>query len=238
MFELICIRYCFDRHHEHRCVYLSYDADDVISSIFSNGVDKPDRIATALFSDDFESCLVMTPEDIDTEYKTLSALTVAKDQIPTKRNIKAFIEWAKGHFIIGLNLEDDLFPVGDALTYVRRSKLHTLYIEKSKILSDAAKPDKLIETTKWIDWYPTFLNFLRAVHGVNGVPLSYVVRNNAVAAVVEDPTLDYLENFVQMCHLKGDSYDMNNLEVHTYIIHFVSGNSVAEAKNNGPWTSQ
>ena len=202
--------------------------------IFFNGDDKPDRIASELFDDDFDSCLLLTFQDIENECQTMSDLTVAQGQIrltpSTKRNMKAFIEWAKSKLIIGENPEDEIFPVADAMEYIRRHKSHKIYMDKSKILSEAAKPGKLTDDTKWIDWFPTFVNYLRAIPGVNGVPLSYVIRDDEAAALTDDPTLDFLDNYIQRCHLNGQYFAIDNLEIHTYIIHFISGNSVAEAK--------
>ena len=202
--------------------------------ILHNGDDKPDRIASEFFDDDFDSCLLLTFEDIENECKTMSSLTVAQGQIrltpATKRNLKAFVEWTKYKLIVGEDPENDIFPVADAMEYIRRRKAHQSYIDKSRILSEAAKPDKLTEDTKWIDWFPTFVNFLRAIPGVNGVLLSYVIRNTTAVTPADDPTIDFLENYINRCHLNGQYFDMDNLEVHTYIMHFISGNSVAEAK--------
>ena len=202
--------------------------------VLFNGEDKPDRIAAEFFDNDFDSCLLMTFEDIENECKTMSSLTVMQGQVrltpATKRNLKAFIEWAKYKLIVGENPENKIFPVADAMEYIRRRKAHQSYIEKSKTLGETAKPSKFTDDTKWIDWLPTFVNFLRAIPGVNGVPLSYVIRNNADATLADDPTVDFLENYINRCHLNGQYFDMDNLEVHTYIMHFISGNSVAEAK--------
>ena len=93
-----------------------------------------------------------------------------------------------------------------------------------------AKPDKLTEDTKWIDWFPTFVNYLCVIPGVNWVPLSYVIRNITAAAAADDPTVDFLENYINRCELDGQYFDTDNIEVHTYIVHFISGSSVAEAK--------
>ena len=202
--------------------------------ILFNGVDKPDRIAAEFFDDDFESCLLLSFEDIENECKTMSTLTVAQGQIritpATKRNLKAFIEWTKSKLIIGEDPENEAFPVGDAMEYIRRNKHHQSFVEKSKTLSEAAKPEKLTEQTKWIDWLPTFKNYLRAIPGVNGIPLSYVIRDHEAPHIADDPTMDFLDNYIHRCNLDGQYYDTDNLEVHTYIMHFISGNSVAEAK--------
>ena len=106
--------------------------------ILFNGDDKPDRIASEFFDDDFDSCLLMTFEDIENECKTMSSLTVNQGQIrltpATKRNLKAFIEWTKYKLIVGEDPEDDVFPVADAMEYIRRRKAHNSYIENQEHL--------------------------------------------------------------------------------------------------------
>ena len=48
--------------------------------------------------------------------------------------------------------------------------------------------------------------------------------------VNEDPNKDYLDNYIAMVPLFGEALNADNSKVHTYIIHFIAGNSVAEAK--------
>ena len=43
-------------------------------------------------------------------------------------------------------------------------------------MADAAKPEKFEKETKWNDWAPTFLNYLRSIPGRDGVPLKYICR--------------------------------------------------------------
>ena len=102
-------------------------------------------------------------------------------------------------------------------------------MEKSKTITEAAKPIKFKETMKWDDWYPTFLNFLKAIPGRNGVPLSYVCRENE-QALPNNPNIDYLDNYINQAPLYGDAYVIDAAEVHTYLINFMSNNQTAEVK--------
>jgi hypothetical protein len=52
------------------------------------------------------------------------------------------------------------FPVEHVNELIRRYKTHEKFLTDSKTLSEAAKPDKFKESTKWEDWKPTFLNYL------------------------------------------------------------------------------
>lgn len=35
-------------------------------------------------------------------------------------------------------------------------------------------------TTKWEDWYPSFINLLRHQPGHDGVPLAYIIRDKVL----------------------------------------------------------
>ena len=202
--------------------------------ILFNGSTKAERIAAEVFGDDFSSCMDISHEDFETECKSYSALTVAQGQIRltpgTKRNIKAMIQWCREHIIVGNDPVSQVFNNTQQLELIRRYKAHQSFKEKSKSISDVAKPEKFTEDIKWVDWFPTFCNFLQAIPGSRGVPLSYVIRDDETPAPADDPTLHFLDNFVLRAPLTGDAYQIDNSEVHTYMVYFISGNSTAEAR--------
>ena len=51
--------------------------------------------------------------------------------------------------------------------------------EQVDTISKAADPGKFKDEKKWPDWEPAFVNYLSMIPGVRGVPLLYVVRENA-----------------------------------------------------------
>jgi hypothetical protein len=114
---------------------------------------------------------------------------------------------------------------------IRRYKTHEKFQADTKTLSEAAKPEKFKESTKWEDWKPTFLNYIRSISGRDGVPLKYICREKDEA----DPTPndDFLDDYVMMAPLTGDSYAIDTVQVHTFLANFVSGNDTAEAKIQG-----
>ena len=75
----------------------------------------------------------------------------------------------------------------------------------------------------------TFINFLRAILGRNGIPLSYICR--PASAIV--PTMgygDFIDECMDKAPLTGQAHLTDAAEVHTYIIKFTLGNPVAEAE--------
>jgi hypothetical protein len=190
------------------------------------------RIAADLFGDDFSTCMDKSYEELNQEFKTYSDLTQNQGQIRlmpgTKRLIKAFIQWARDERRLGRDPSTIAFPVENAPILLRRYKTHDQFVTKSKTLSDAAKPEKFKTTTKWADWAPTFLNYLRTMPGRDGVPLKYVCRINE--APDPNPNGDFLDDYVAMAALDGEAFTIDAADVHTFIVNFISGNETAEAK--------
>ena len=66
------------------------------------------RLATDIFGDDFTTCMDKTFVELDSDFKTYSALTQAQGQIRLlpviKRNIKAFIQWVRDEQRLGRNM--------------------------------------------------------------------------------------------------------------------------------------
>ena len=76
------------------------------------------------------------------------------------------------------------FPVDTTAELLRRVKTHNIFVARSDAIALAAKHDKLTKDTKWEDWVPSFLNYLRTIPVRDDVPLKYTVRANELP----DPT--------------------------------------------------
>ena len=61
------------------------------------------------------------------------------------------------------------------------------------------KPEQKMDKMKFIDWYPTLINFLRAIPGRNGVPLSYLCRPTKVQ--VKAVYNDFIDEYVDKAPL-------------------------------------
>jgi hypothetical protein len=88
------------------------------------------------------------------------------------------IQWTRDETCIGRDPSTRAFPVTDTPNLIRRHKTHAQFVKKSSTLSDAAKPEKFKTETKWTDWVPSFLNYLRVIPGRDGIPLKYICREN------------------------------------------------------------
>ena len=194
------------------------------------------RLATDIFGNQFTACLDVTYKELDEHFKTYTDLTAAQGRIQTRpgvrKNIKAFVQWTRDELRLGRDPALTPFPVAQVADLIRRYKTHEKYLTDSKTLSEAAKPEKFKESTKWEDWKPTFLNYLRSIPGRDGVPLKYIcrARDEADMTVVSD---DFLDDYVAAAPLAGNAYAIDTVQVHTFLLNFVTGNDTAEAKIQG-----
>ena len=194
------------------------------------------RIASDIFDNAFASCMDVTFKELDEHFKTYFDLTAAQGQIRLnpgiRKNIKAFVQWTRDEIRLGREPGDTAFPIDQITDLIRRYHTHEKYKTDSRTLAEAAKPEKFKEaSTKWEDWKPTFLNYLRSIPGRDGVPLKYICRDN------DEPVLetndDFLDDYVAMASLSGDSFAIDTVQVHTFLVNFVAGNDTAEAKIQG-----
>jgi hypothetical protein len=153
--------------------------------------------------------------------------------VETRKNIKAFVQWTRDELRLGRDPTLTPFPVAQVADLIRRYKTHEKYLTDSKTLSEAAKPEKFKESTKWEDWKPTFLNYLCSIPGRDGVPLKYVCRDKNEADVTA-ASEDFLDDYVAAApFLSGNAYAIDAVQVHTFLLNFVTGNDTAEAKIQG-----
>ena len=204
----------------------------VDDTLLFNDETQAQRLASDLFDDTFASCMDKSYEEIDSDLKSYAQLTAAQGQIRlqpgVKRGIKAFVQWTRD--MIRTDLDPAAVPIAvfDIATLMRRYKSHENFVKKSSTISSTANPCQFTPSTKWDDWYPTFINFLRTIPGRDRIPLDYVCRSND--APNRTPQTDILDEYALQAPLNGEAFKTDASEVHTYLTKFIAGNSTAEAK--------
>lgn len=194
--------------------------------------DEATRVASEVFNDDFTTTMDKSFKDLDKDIQSYSSLTIAEGRIRIhpgiKQKLRAFIQWTRDRIRKGLDPAGEPFPVQDSAQLILRYNSHSLWMERSKTISDSAKPTLFKKDTKWEEWQPTFVNYLRTISGRNGVPLSYVIRDNEDPDPTPNPS--FLDDYVAMAPLRGAAYTEDAGVVHTLLASFISGNETAEAK--------
>ena len=109
------------------------DVDDITQW---NGNTSAERIATDIFDDDFHSCMDITIQDIENDYKTYASLTAAQGQIRLrpnmKKQIKALVQWSRDMIRTGQDPTLERFPVENTARLIRRYKDHESYVKRSE----------------------------------------------------------------------------------------------------------
>ena len=108
-----------------------------------------------------------------------------------------------------------------------REDVRKIEKEQSDTVSTAADPGKFKDEKKWPEWEPAFVNYLSIIPGVNGIPLSYVVRE------MEHPPegADYgsfNERAIACAPLSGDVFQADARKLHQLIKSFLQTESAEQ----------
>ncbi|KAI2510965.1 hypothetical protein MHU86_3437 [Fragilaria crotonensis] len=101
-----------------------------------------------------------------------------------------------------------------------RADVRKVEKEQSDTVSKAADPGKFKNERKWPEWEPAFVNYLSTLPGVNGVPLSYVVREKEAP----EPGTEYgsfNEQAVACAPLTGPTFQADSRKVHQLLKSFL-----------------
>jgi hypothetical protein len=127
--------------------------------------------------------------------------------------------------ILGLNNAIQLRQALDEAYY--RADVRKIEKDQADTVSKAADPGKFKDERKWPEWEPAFVNYLSTIPGVNGVPLSYVVREEEIP----DQTAEYgsfNERTIACAPLAGPTFQADARKVHQLIKSFLQAESAEQ----------
>jgi hypothetical protein len=93
---------------------------------------------------------------------------------------------------------------------------------QTKTSAEAASPGPLENEKQWKHWEEKFVNYAKAHIGADGVPLSYVIREEAQPDVDGDHS-DFVTKTVACAPLSGEYYDADKASVFNMIVSFTTG---------------
>ena len=145
------------------------------------------------------------------------------------KRVRALALWARKRRMMQQPIPDDAFTA--ALLDAAMIELDLGDQEEM----DIKKPPKL-NPEEWDTWEPSFTNYLKSLKGVQGTPLSYVIRDPNLTVNDFDPT-DDLNRLIYAVPLNGAAYNIDNTRVARELFSFISGtgadNFVDESSDNG-----
>ena len=205
----------------------------VWAAIFACGVprtkDAYKNTASGLLQDEYEACIDLDEKALLSYFKTSALLPATAGQIKfsiiQRNNIKAFVQWTKDKIRTGQDPAMLQFQLIGIQKILKRASSHAIYVSNKS--THAVRPRDFTKDIKWADWAPTFQNYLRAIPGRTGVPLSYVIRENDLP----DPTpnLEFLDDYILQASLIGPDYLTDRRAVHTNLVAMIATNPDAEA---------
>ena len=110
----------------------------------------------------------------------------------------------------------------------QRAALQKTDTDQVDTISKAADPGKFKDEKKWPDWEPAFVNYLSTIPGVEGVPLSYVVRANDAPDHQTDFGDDFISRSVAGAPLQGAAFRADARKVHQLLMNFLVAESAEQ----------
>jgi hypothetical protein len=178
----------------------------------------------------FDDLRATSTGDLEAMAKDLTGRTAALGRIIVgirrTRLLKGLTHWIKDFYresatpdIEGMDENSFKAALNVAL---RRDEIRANLRKQVKTAADAASPGPLESERKWKAWEEKFTNYCRAHIGANGVPLSYVIREND-APDVDGNYTDYISKTIACAPLSGEYYESDRLAVFNMIVSLTTG---------------
>ena len=187
------------------------------------------RIMNEVFSN-FEDAEGTGEGEIDAMAKDLTARSVPNGKIIVgirrTRLLKGFTHWVRDFSRVSgtpdiEGMDESAFKVALNVA-LRREEIRSNLRKQVKTAADAASPGPLESERKWKAWEEKFVNYCRAHIGANGVPLSYVIREDDAPDVNGNYT-DFISKTIACAPLSGEYYESDRLTVFNMIVSLTTG---------------
>ena len=200
------------------------------SNFVWNSMNALERISGEVFNNNFNTCVDIT--FMEDSWKTYSLLMIAEGNIRnragTKVNIKTFMQWTCDQIRTSVDPASTPFPIVNRDTMMDRYYNHKQWMDDAYSMSKTAILKNFAKKMKWIIWKSTLVNFLKSQLGRNGVPVSYIVRDNV--APVQRQNTSVLDDCTYRTPLTRQAFDTDAVKVHAFIVRLISESLVAEQK--------
>lgn len=173
--------------------------------------------------DDLSNFLRYTETDITSLEKSMAEGLPAANRVrfgfSRTKYLKAMIHWVKDIDRINktpslgtMDKDEFLQALCDS---EQRAKIRSLIVAGSAARASEASPGKLRDEKQWNAWEQALLTQLNILLGVNGVPLSYVVRETTASP--DDVFNTFFEESAAKARLSGPEFEADALQVHQLI---------------------
>ena len=179
------------------------------------------RLQTESF-ESFADILEMSDKDIRDLADSYTRRTVADERSifgsRRTRYLTGLIHWVQDYERIGE--QPTIEGIASAAEFRaalpeanQRANVRKVEKDQSDTVSKAADPGKFKDERKWSIWEPAFANCLSTIPGVNGIPLSYVIRELEAPNRTAEFT-NFNEKAIACAPLTGATYQADARKVH------------------------
>ena len=187
--------------------------------------------------DSFNDLRSLTEKDIRDVAETFGRRTANDGRfifgIRRTRLLIGLVHWVQDFARVGKNPNMNAFindPAAfrDALDIaLDRARVRKIELDQSNTVSKAADPGKFKDERKWLEWEPSFTNYLSTIPGVSGVLLSYVIRLQATPDA-NDVYQSFNEEAIACSPLTGATYQADARKVHQLLKSFLQSESAEQ----------
>ena len=195
---------------------------------FENQGNRTSIIADAFST--YSDIQTLTDKDITELSESFSRRTANNDRINfgirrTKR-LKHMVHWVQDFYRVSLTPTTDGLNEADFLSALtvagERADVRKLLRDQSDEKAKVAAPGSLVSENKWVAWEPKFVNYLSTLIGMNGIPLSYVIRENDAPSRTATHA-NFTEECIACAPLTGVGYESDRSAVHQALLSFTTG---------------
>ena len=211
-------------------IYVGAGPFDVELGMKACGVDdaKCKDLADSLFGNQFTKHI--TDDDIKDGFKALSELptqTRVRLDPMVKRKVRGFNQWMKHMYRLGR--DPKFIPFDKEVVEDMMIKAHIMkkFTSETGATKSVAESETFTKDMVWDDWHPTVTNYFRMIPGIEGIPLSYVLRESDQPDPRPNP--DFQDDYIMNAPLHGSAYMADARTVHAAIRRLIQGNTEAEA---------
>ena len=240
---------CLGQSHEHNFKDIMTFAPVAAGTEVPDGITETDSIhqmlhwcgftaagnRNAIFNDSigsFDDIKMMTAKDVTAMQKDFgSRQTAARINFGVRRTKKLtsmlhfvhdFHRVSESPTIVGLT--DVTFSAAIDTALTRADVRHTLTVQSDTSAKNAS-PGPLINERKWKEWETKFENYLSTMIGSNGVPLSYIIRENDNPPTDQAHLTNFTSKTIECAPLQGAHYEADRYTVQQQLISFTTGQS-------------
>jgi hypothetical protein len=194
-----------------------------------------DRISIAQDGfESFEDIMSLSEKDVSSLAKGFAERTVASGKIVfglrQTNLLRATVHWAqdfrrisRGPTLDGIGAMPDFKAAIE--TAKQRAQIRKHNAEESDSLSTASHTGKLKRQKDWLVWSRSLTNYLSTILGQDGLPLSYIIRENDEPDYDEEDKedFDFEQLSIKCAPLVGVFYKTDARKVHQLIHGFMQG---------------